>query len=118
MIDIELDNDGDLLVTDYDLQLVEEIDQVIQNVAIRLRFFLGEWFLDVFVGVPYLQDFFIKSPNRIRIESVLKEEIIDTDGIDQITAFSSEFQSNLRQFSVNFSAIVDEETFELEVTVI
>lgn len=104
MKDIALDpTTGDLLLENFDLQLVEGRDQIAQNLAIRLRFILGEWFLDITAGVPYYDDFFIKAPNQIRIESVLKEEILDTPGIDQILSFTSTFNAQRRIYSVTFS---------------
>lgn len=117
MQDIELNDDGDLMIRNYDLSLVEGIDQITQNLAIRLRFFLNDWFLDVTAGIPYYEDIFIKAPNRIRIESVLKDEIVSTDGINEIISFSSEFNSNLRKFSVSFTAETDEGTIDLEVNI-
>ena len=116
MIDVALNNDGDLLLSDYDLVIIDGVDQVAQNLEIRLKFFLGEWYLDIDAGLPYYQDVFIKSPNQIRVESLIKQEILDTDGINEITSFSSEFDSSLRKFSVNFSALADEGEVELEVT--
>ena len=102
--DIALDETtGDLLLKDFDLQLVEDQDQIAQNLAIRLRFILGEWFLDITAGVSYYQDFFIKSPNQIRIESVLKQEILNTKGVTQILSFTSNFDSQRRIYSVTFS---------------
>ena len=104
MKDIALDPaTGDLLLENFDLQWVEDRDQIAQNLAIRLRFILGEWFLDITAGVPYYDDFFIKAPNQIRIESVLKEEILDTTGIDQILSFTSNFNAQRRIYSVVFS---------------
>lgn len=104
MKDIALDpTTGDLLLENFDLQLVEGKDQIAQNLAIRLRFILGEWFLDTTAGVPYYDDFFIKAPNQIRIESVLKEEILDTPGVDQILSFTSTFNAQRRIYSVTFS---------------
>lgn len=104
MKDIALDpTTSDLLLENFDLQLVEGRDQIAQNLAIRLRFILGEWFLDITAGVPYYDDFFIKAPNQIRIESVLKEEILDTLGIDQILSFTSNFDAQRRIYSVTFS---------------
>lgn len=106
MNDIALDpTTGDLLLENFDLQLVEGRDQIAQNLAIRLRFILGEWFLDTTAGVPYYTDFFIKAPNQIRIESVLKEEILDTPGVNQILSFSSNFDAQRRVYSVVFSVI-------------
>lgn len=104
MKDIALDTTtGDLLLQDFDLQFVEDQDQITQNLAIRLRFILGEWFLDITAGVSYYQDFFIKAPNQIRMESVLKQEILSTRGVNQILSFSSNFDDTRRIYSVTFS---------------
>lgn len=118
MIDVSLDSEGDLLIDDYDLVLIDELDQTIQNATIRLRFFLGEWYLDTSAGVSYYEDFFIKAPNQIRIENVIKQEILDTDGILEITEFSSEFGASSRSFSVQFSATGDQDEFNLEVEIL
>lgn len=105
MIDIALDpTTGDILLVDHSAQLVQDIDQVAQNLAIRLRFILGEWYLNILAGVPYYEYFFVKSPNQIQVESFLKEAIVDTPGILQITSFSSAYDNAHRRFSVNFSA--------------
>lgn len=113
MKDIALDSTtGDLLLKNFDLQLIDGRDQIAQNLAIRLRFILGEWFLDVTAGVPYYDDFFIKAPNQIRIESILKEEILNTPGIDKILSFSSNFDAHRRTYSVSFSV----DTLQGEIT--
>lgn len=116
MLDLAINNDGDLEVKNYDLQVVDSLDQTIQELIIRLRFFLGEWFLDIEAGIPYYQDFFVKAPNQIRIESILKNEILDTPGILELTSFKTEFDDPIRQYSVEFGATADEGNFELEVT--
>lgn len=108
MIDLALDQKtGDLIVNNFDLALVDKLDQVIQNLAIRLRFFYGEWFLDVFAGIPYYEYFFIKNPNQIQVESFLKEEIYNTRNISQITEFSSGFDALKRKFMCRFKADSD-----------
>lgn len=105
MLDIALDQlTNDLVFKDFDFQLVEETNQIMQNLAIRLRFVLGEWFLNVTEGVPYYEYFFVKAPNQIQIESILKDEIVNTRGIVELTSFSSEFDTRKRIFTVRFSA--------------
>lgn len=116
MNDLAINEDGDLLIANYDLQIVTSLDQTIQELIIRLKFFLGEWFLDTEAGIPYYQDFFVKAPNQIRIESVLKNEILDTPGILELTSFVSDFDEINRKYSVRFGALADEGEFELEVT--
>jgi hypothetical protein len=103
MIDLGLDpSTGDLLIVDFDATLVYGIDQIAQNLAIRLRFFLGEWFLNILAGVPYYQYFFIKDPNQIQVETFLKDEISNTEGVLEITSFSSDFNGYNRTFTVDF----------------
>lgn len=105
MIDIALDPiTNDLVFEKFDFHLVEEIPQIMQNLAIRLRFVVGEWYLDITQGIPYYKEFFIKNPNQIQIEARLKEEIIQTRGIEEITSFEADFDKRRRIFSVKFSA--------------
>jgi len=116
MIDIALDSSGDLLIENYDLNVVENIDQVAQNLAIRLRFFLNEWFLDITQGLPYYQEILIKSPNQIRVESLIKNEILETEGINELLSFSSTYDEENRKFSVAFTANTDDnQELNLEV---
>ena len=105
MIDFALDpKTNDLVFTDYDFALVDDTRQIMQNLAIRLRFVLGEWFLDITQGIAYYEDIFRKNPNQIQIESALKQEIVNTRGIVEITSFEADFDKRKRIFSVKFSA--------------
>ena len=103
MIDLGLDpKSGDLLIEDFDATLVENIDQIAQNLAIRLRFIQGEWFLNILAGIPYYQYFFIKNPNQIQTQTFLQDEISNTIGVLEITSFSSDFDGLSRKYSVSF----------------
>lgn len=121
MIDIALDPvSNDLVLEDFDFNLVDDTKQIAQNLAIRLRFFLGEWYLDITQGLPYYEIFFVKAPNEIQVESALKAEIVNTRGIVELTGFTSTFDARKRLFSVRFSArsISGEELMkELEIPV-
>jgi len=106
MIDIALDKKThDLIFEDFDFKLYEETDQIMQNLNIRLRFFLGEWFLDILQGLPYYESFFIKAPNLIHADAYLKNEILTTRGIVEITEFETSFEPKKRVYRVKFSAI-------------
>lgn len=100
-------NHSDLVIQNYDLQIVDGSEQIKQNLAIRLRFFLGEWYLNIDEGIPYYQDILIKSPNRTRVESIFKETIINTLGVSQILSFESDFNAIQRKYSVKFQAETD-----------
>jgi hypothetical protein len=115
MIDIALDpKTGDLVFEDFDLALVGGVDQIAQNLAIRLRFIQGEWFLNILAGIPYYQYFFIKNPNQIQVETFLKDEISNTAGIIDITSFSSDFDGVNRKFTVNFGCRSINGSLEME----
>jgi len=118
MIDLLLDEkSGDLMLVNFDVGLIEAREQIAQNLAIRLRFILGEWFLDIDAGVPYYEDIFVKSPNQYRVESVLKEEIVNTEGVVEILSFNTQFNSQTRKFSVVFSCdtVAGQINLELEL---
>lgn len=103
MMDLALDpKSGDLVFKDFDFALIGGVDQIAQNLAIRLRFIQGEWFLDILAGIPYYQYFFIKNPNQIQVETFLKDEIANTAGIIDITSFESDYDGSKRKFYVNF----------------
>jgi len=115
MIDIALNpTTGDVIFEDFDLALVGGVDQIAQNLAIRLRFFQGEWYLDILAGVPYYQYFFIKNPNQIQVESFLKNEIASTRGVLQITSFDSDFDGINRNFTVSFNCMTINGNLEME----
>ena len=115
MIDFALDpKSGDLIFEDFNFRLVGGLDQIAQNLAIRLRFIQGEWFLNILAGVPYYQYFFIKNPNQIQVETFLKNEIANTRGVTNITSFSSNFDGKNRKFSVDFACKTIEGNLEME----
>lgn len=117
MIDIALDPvTGDLLIDNFDLQLVSDIDQIAQNLAIRLRFIEGEWYLDILAGIPYYQYFFIKNPNEIQMQSFLTNEIVSTNGITELKNYAMKFDGQQRVFTVNFSCIAINTEMQIELT--
>ena len=106
MIDLGLEEPiHDLKIENFDLVLFDELNQIIQNLTIRLKFILGEWFLDITQGIDYFESFFIKAPNLIQIDSMLKNEIVNTRGIQEITSYESDYIANRRTFTVKFSAL-------------
>lgn len=121
MIDIAVDQTiNDIFFTDFDFVLYDDLDQILQNLSIRLKFFLAEWFLDITQGLPYYQIFFKTAPNLIQVETIIRNEILTTRGITEIISFTADFNPRKRIFSVNFVAksINGEEIAkEMELTV-
>ncbi len=110
MSDLMLSTDGDLLVTNNALMLNSGREAIRQHLEIRLRTFLGEWFLDTDVGVPWYRDILGKNPQFVLISQILKGVVLDTPGVTELTAFSLEYK-NTRELSVSFKC----ETTEGEI---
>ncbi len=103
--DIMTDPDtGDLILSGGDLVIVANIAAIRQEAEIRMRFMLGEWFLDTSQGVPHLQTILVKSPDLAAIEGVLKNAILETAGIDEITKLTLTYDAGERTLSVVWSA--------------
>lgn len=102
MADIRLYN-NDLIFENDDLVLVNNSDAIIQHLSIRLKFYLGEWFLDQRLGVPYFDKVFIKNPSLILIRTMFRDVILTTPGIISISKFDLNLISNNRILDTSFT---------------
>lgn len=100
-----LDANNDIFIDKSRIVTVSEGAQTAQAVRTRLLFYQGEWFLDITAGVPYFQDVLIKDPDIASIETLLKLEIINTEGVERLLTFASVFDRVNRSYKVEFSAI-------------
>lgn len=123
MIDLKLVTDSadinfhDLDIVNYDLQLVDGIDQVRQKIENRLQFFYGEWFLDNTQGVKLYETVFVKNPNLGLISSVMKSAILDTRDVNSILEYTQEYDPSARSLTVNFKVNTTYGLLESSVTV-
>jgi hypothetical protein len=113
---LELDNNSDLVIRNYSLQIVDGMDAIRQSVQSRLRLFLGEWFLDTRRGVDYHGLILIKQPNRATVESTLKREILSAPGVESLESFElQDSEDEERTLIVRFVARVDGNAVPMEV---
>ena len=95
------------------LAMVYDAEAVGQHARQRLMSFYGEWFLDNTKGVQWIRDILGKQYDAVLAESVLKAEILDTDGVTEITEFSVRFDREVRGLSAYDIVVMteyDEET--------
>lgn len=92
----------DLALINNDLAVVSGADQLEQNLKIRLQFFFTEWFLNTNNGLPFYSTILVKNPNVPNIDAVIKAEILDTVGVEEILEFISEFDNTERVYSIQF----------------
>jgi len=100
MADLKLTTLDDIDFSTEDLQLVDGIDAIAQHLRIRLRFFLGEWFLDTRIGVPYYRDILVKVANENIIRETLRQVVGKTPGVLSIEEFTFTFGDAERQARV------------------
>jgi hypothetical protein len=100
------------LRTDGSLAVVADAEAVGQHGRQRLQTYSGEWFLDTTCGVPWLDQILGKAYDPALAESVVKAELLDTDGIVEITSFSVAFDRPTRGLiirGINVLTMFDEE---------
>lgn len=114
-MDLKLDTNWDLELTadGSDLLLVDGVDAIAQDLTTRLRTFLGEWFLDKRVGMPYFQQILGQKPRLNLLNSIFANAILQTPGIiGPINDLVIEFDGVTRNLSVSFRC----DTVEGELT--
>lgn len=105
MIDLAIDPVGrDLVFIPGSFVPLDGAQRVSQAIGIRLRCWLGEWFLDTSHGVPYLDEVLGKGRRPEIIEAVLRAQILDVAGVLSIEEFTLAIDAQSRTARVDFSA--------------
>lgn len=100
--DIKLDTNGDWSITEGDLDLVRGGDAIVQAIKIRLQFFKTEWFLNTEAGTPWFQSILVKNPDANVLQTIFRERILGTPGVDELTSLNLSFDSAARSLAVSF----------------
>jgi hypothetical protein len=102
---------------DFGWRFTDDLQEYVeQKLRLRLSVFLGEWYLDNTVGLPFLTDVFVKRPQWPVIESLFKVKIKDTTGVRDILEFALTFDAELRRLKVSFRVqLVDASELLMEV---
>ena len=106
-MDLKLDINGDLDLTNGDLTLVTGTDRMKQQIEIRLRMFLGEWFLDARSGMPYFQGIFAKPFDASFTSLKIRQAVVGVASIVDVTNMDLDLNNTTRALSVSFAAIAD-----------
>lgn len=115
---ILMTDDGDIAVAADGTQrwtatLVEETAQRLRN---KYQLFLGEWFLDLRVGVPYYRVALgVKPLNMPAVRAMLQKVATDDPAVEAITEFTAEFDGATRKLTVSIVVqLITGEVLELE----
>lgn len=101
--DLKIDlSSGDLAIENGDLVLVSGADELVQLLRTRLLWFYGEYKFNTSLGVRYFEDILVKNPNIPNIETLLKNVIAETDGVNKIASFQMDYNAQQRTASISF----------------
>jgi len=113
----------DLIFENLTFKMISAKDELIQRLVTRLLVFLGEWWLNVNLGIDYMNDILIKAPYYETIASDFKRVILQTDGISKILSFSiNDINNQRRAINISFDCqsddgeILEVESLNLQVT--
>lgn len=79
--DFLMDENGDLAVRNGDFATVSDAAAVNQGIKIRTRMFLGEYWLDESIGVPWFQEILIKNADPLVVRELIREAIASTPDV-------------------------------------
>jgi hypothetical protein len=96
-------------------QLLTEI--VTQRLKITLYTFLGEWFLDTTIGVPYFQQIFGKVRSKATIDLIFQRIISEDPDVIEILTFESSLITESRGYEMTFQVRVSDNTASLPITI-
>ena len=110
MADIQLTysgQSGDIDISNGELKIVTGDRAIEQQLKLRLRFFLGEHFLDSRLGIPFRREILIKNPNLDVCRSIFKQAILDTPGIRTVDFIDFSVDTQARELNINFVSTMD-----------
>lgn len=103
----------------YEIWPINGADKVAQQIKINLLTFLGEWFLDDTLGVPYLEEILVKNPRMASVETILRNHISSVPNVIRIVSFGLGWDRAKRTLVVEFACDTDlgpiKESVKLEV---
>lgn len=108
MTDFLLNECGDLDLTNGRVTIVDGADAVRQRWLIHIRTFLGEWFLDENIGVPYIQKLFRKQLSRQNVKQIFATASAAVPGILQVVSvIVNSLDARTRFCDVTVTCVID-----------
>jgi hypothetical protein len=106
--DLALSPSHDLDLSDAgDASLVDGAERIAQQIKVTLLAFLGEWFLDVSFGIPYVESVLVKGPDRAQLEAIFRAKIADVPGVRTVRRIALLIDHAGRAMQIDFEADTD-----------
>ncbi len=102
---LALDETGDLEIP---LRVAKGDEAIQLSLQSKFRFFEGEWFLDLRLGIPYFRSIFVKNPNLPAINGIFRRVILSEPGVVSVSSLSTVYDKKTRAGLINFAASLDD----------
>lgn len=110
------DNSYAFKLTGFDFKFTSSnLEYIAQKLRIKLKTFLGEYFLNVEIGLPFFEQIFVKSPNIDLIGDLFKQQILEEEEVDELVSFEQEWNKTTRALTTTFTIKVKEEQTTITV---
>lgn len=80
---------------------INQPEVVGQNVKTRLLLWLGEWYLDINQGTPYMQGILGKYSQQVA-DTIIQDQVLGTEGVTGIENFQSTLDPDARELLITF----------------
>ena len=87
------------------LSVLTDLEALVKKCEQRLRFFLGEWFLNTSAGIPYFQEIYANSINPALIIGLLNADLLQESDITAVNEIDFTFDRETGKFT--YSAKID-----------
>ena len=113
-MDIQLGSDGKILLTGNRLTMIRDRPTLVaQRLSVRLRTYLGEWFLDTPMGIDWFADVLLKNVTKETVDNIIQSEVLKDSYVLSVNKFSSRVDK--RNYVCTFSISIRELDYEVEL---
>ena len=115
MLDLLLDRDGDLIISERgDLSLSHSVRQAVE---VRLRWILGEWRFAPTYGFPWFEEMLVRLPNLTAIQASIRSAVMSVVGVTDCRISAVTIDPKSRTARLSFQFAVGDETYDEEMDV-
>lgn len=105
---------GDLMLdeagTGFEVVHTTLAAEVAQRIHVRLKFFKGEWFLDLEEGTPWYEELLKKGVDDATVRSIFGQVIGGCPGVAELSSLTYSLNKTTRMLALRFVARLDDGT--------
>ena len=117
MSDLYLDpSTGDIaLIGNSPVLIKDTLSLVRQRIEVRLNTFLGEWFYNSEVGIPYYEQILTQRYDKTIVDSILRSEVLETKDVIEVTSFETTLDKATRKLNFYIEATTTQGSVTVQI---